>query len=69
MTKRSLTETQYMELRHYGEHTARWVNGGPLKSLIANGLIRPCAHDRNMFEITPAGVTALEAFKARHGIA
>ena len=68
MTKRTITETQFMELRQYDEHTHRWVNGGPLKSLVANGLIRPAASQPGFYEITPAGAEAVEAFRAKYGI-
>jgi hypothetical protein len=63
---RTITERQYTELREYEDHSWRWVNGGPLQSLVANGLIAPAAHDRTMYAITPAGSEALAAFRIRY---
>ena len=65
---RTITETQYIELREYEPHTHRWVNGGPLASLVSRGLIAPAAHDRSMFQLTTAGREALSAFRARYGL-
>ena len=66
---RTITESQYMELREYEAHTSRWVNGGPKASLVSQGLIVPAPHDRSMFQLTPAGEDALNAFRSRYGIA
>ena len=65
---RTITETQYMELRGYEDHSWRWVNGGPLPSLVAKQLIAPSLHDRSMYAITPLGTDALRAFRARYGV-
>lgn len=67
-TAPKITETQYMELRQYEQHTSRWVNGGPLRSLVAKGLIAPAAHDRSMYQLTDSGAAALDAFRERYGV-
>ncbi len=66
---KTLTESQYMELREYEGHSWRWVNGGPKPSLVSNGLIVPAAHDRSMYQLTQLGSDALAAFRIRYGIA
>lgn len=66
---RLLTETQYAELRRYEEGMPRWVNGGPLDSLVRHAYIVPTAHNPNFYAITVAGAAALAAFPAHHGIA
>lgn len=66
---RTITETQYMELRQYEGHMHRWVNGGPLRSLVTNGYIVQAPHDRSMYLLTAAGTDALRAFRTRYGIA
>ena len=68
MAHRTITESQYMELREYEGHSWRWVNGGPKPSLVASGLITASPHDRSMFGITEAGSAALSAFRAHHGL-
>jgi hypothetical protein len=68
MTKRTITESQYMELREYEGHSFRWVNGGPKASLVSSGLIQRAAHDPSMFQLTPAGSDALSAFRNRYGL-
>jgi hypothetical protein len=68
-TSRTITEKQYMELRDYSGHSWRWVNGGPLSSLVSAGLIERAPHDRSMYALTAAGSVALETFRSRYGIA
>ena len=69
---RTISHSQYEELREYdspdGLFRARWVNGGPLASLVNNGYIKPTAHDRNMYELTDDGFFALTAYRSRWGV-
>lgn len=65
---RTITHTQYEELREYGDHSWRWVNGGPLRSLVTAGYITEARHDRQMFQLTQAGSEALAAYRTRYGI-
>lgn len=66
---RTITESQFTELRRYEHGNPSWVNGGPVRSLVANGLIRSDGRARDMFVITPAGLEALSAFRSRYGVA
>jgi hypothetical protein len=65
---RTITHNQYAELREYADHSWRWVNGGPMASLVAAGLIVAMPHDRSMYAITEVGTSALEAYRTRWGI-
>lgn len=67
-SKRTIRETQYVELTRYEHGNYMWVNGGTINSLVAAGMIEPATHDRTMFRITLVGTTALAAFRARYGI-
>ena len=66
---RTITESQFIELRRYQDGHPCWVNGGPVRSLVANGLIRNDGRARDMYVITPAGLDALQAFRSRYGVA
>lgn len=67
-TSRTISHSQYESLRWYEDGHDRWINGGAPRSLVASGLIQAAPHDRAMFHITPAGNSALSAYRDRYGV-
>lgn len=65
---RTITESQYVALRGYRDGHDRWTNGGPMRTLVALGLLSRAPHDRTMYRITPNGTAALNDFETRYGI-
>ncbi len=66
---KTLTESQYMELRKYEDGNDHWQQGGPLASLVSRGYIRSAVRQSGFYRITEVGSDALTAFRIRYGIA
>jgi hypothetical protein len=65
---RTISHTQYEQLRDYADGYDRWINGGAPRGLVSAGYITAAHHDRTMFHLTSAGALALAAYQAKYGI-
>jgi len=65
---RTISHTQYEQLRQYADGHDRWINGGAPKGLVNAGLITASTFDRQMYHLTSAGAMALLAYQARYGV-
>ena len=67
-TTRTLSHSQYEQLRDYADGYDRWVNGGPPRFAVNAGYITAASHDRSMYHLTSAGALALAAYMAKWGV-